>query len=570
MKKLGFTLIELLAVIIILAIVALIATPIILNVIEDARISAGRSEANMILGGINNYCASEEMKYQLDNNYERICTSDMDKDDVPTMVNLGNATIEELVYDGEKLTTLVIKSNNHKFTLCSSGTFAMDDERCDGEVAITTKPLIDILLQQYQEENQTGLVKDSINENLYYYTGTNEQVSNNFLWYGGHQWRILEFDTEANTLTLITQQPLTSIQPTNIVWTDEKTYDSSYINKWLNEYFWNSLNSSIKSTILDNTFNVGIYGDTEEEQNVSEITTNKKVGLLDAEQYIKAGGANSFLNIKDYWWLGNRSNSSIIKVSSNGNFNDSFLTIGYGVRPIIKISNVNIIEGNGTFISNYKSINVSSNTNDVQVGEYINVPYNGDDNACGDDNMCTFRVVSKDNDSIKVILNGLLPNESVYDDLSVISSNSIIYMSLNSFANNISTNYRYAQDKVFYIGDYPYSESYEIVQDETLNSNVGLPTIGEMFSGNDIDLSYPAEDPKVFADVNTLENSTAASIYSTMNRFDSTKIYRVGDGGMLSSAISTGEFGVRPTLFLKMGLKFTGGDGTAQSPYTLQ
>ena len=52
-KENAFTLIELLAVIIILAIVALIATPIILNVIEDARISAGRSEANMILGGIN-------------------------------------------------------------------------------------------------------------------------------------------------------------------------------------------------------------------------------------------------------------------------------------------------------------------------------------------------------------------------------------------------------------------------------------------------------------------------------------------------------------------------------------
>ena len=47
MKK-GFTLIELLAVIIILAIIALIATPIILNVIDDAKKSAGLSEANMI------------------------------------------------------------------------------------------------------------------------------------------------------------------------------------------------------------------------------------------------------------------------------------------------------------------------------------------------------------------------------------------------------------------------------------------------------------------------------------------------------------------------------------------
>ena len=36
-KKVGFTLIELLAVIVILAIIALIATPIILGIVEDAR-----------------------------------------------------------------------------------------------------------------------------------------------------------------------------------------------------------------------------------------------------------------------------------------------------------------------------------------------------------------------------------------------------------------------------------------------------------------------------------------------------------------------------------------------------
>ena len=53
MKKKGFTLIELLAVIIILAIIALIATPIILNVIDDARKSAGLSESEMIMSSIN-------------------------------------------------------------------------------------------------------------------------------------------------------------------------------------------------------------------------------------------------------------------------------------------------------------------------------------------------------------------------------------------------------------------------------------------------------------------------------------------------------------------------------------
>lgn len=44
-SKNGFTLIELLAVIVILAIIALIATPIVLNIIERAREGAARSSA---------------------------------------------------------------------------------------------------------------------------------------------------------------------------------------------------------------------------------------------------------------------------------------------------------------------------------------------------------------------------------------------------------------------------------------------------------------------------------------------------------------------------------------------
>ena len=56
MKK-GFTLVELLAVIIILAIVALIALPIIMDVVEDSRKSAAKSGAAMVLSSVKNYFA---------------------------------------------------------------------------------------------------------------------------------------------------------------------------------------------------------------------------------------------------------------------------------------------------------------------------------------------------------------------------------------------------------------------------------------------------------------------------------------------------------------------------------
>ena len=48
-NKKGFTLIELLAVIIILAVIALIATPIVLNVVDNARKSANKDSAYGLL-----------------------------------------------------------------------------------------------------------------------------------------------------------------------------------------------------------------------------------------------------------------------------------------------------------------------------------------------------------------------------------------------------------------------------------------------------------------------------------------------------------------------------------------
>ena len=54
MKKKGFTLIELLAVIVILAIIALIATPMIMGVIDDARKGAAEASANGYIEAVEN------------------------------------------------------------------------------------------------------------------------------------------------------------------------------------------------------------------------------------------------------------------------------------------------------------------------------------------------------------------------------------------------------------------------------------------------------------------------------------------------------------------------------------
>ena len=213
----------------------------------------------------------------------------------------------------------------------------------------------------------------------------------------------------------------------------------------------------------------------------------------------------------------------------------------------------------------------ATNTSDIQVGEYINVPYSGDDNACGDDNKCTFRVISKDSDSIKVVLNGLLPTTSTFGDTTTITTSHTIYTPLNTFANNISSDYRYTGNKTFYIGDYPSRANYTDVQDETLQANVGLPTVGEMFSGNDIDLG--TSSTKTFVDVSTIENPTVSSYYWTMNRYSSSVVRNVNYNGSMNSRNPTNSVGARAVIYLKSGtsaLTFTGGKGTAEEPYNLQ
>ena len=434
-------------------------------------------------------------------------------------------------------------------------------EQLNTATTVTQSPnLIKILMSQYNEGATTGLVQDSTNSNIYYYTGSNDEVSNNYLWYGGHHWRVIEFDTSDNTLLLISTQPLTAIQSASSVWTTQSAYNSSYINTWLNDYFYNSLDSSIQNSIISNSFNIGIY------TNVDEITTNQKVGLLDNDQYTRAGGTDSYLDIKNNFSLGNRySSSNIHYVFYDGTLNNG--SIGkIGVRPVIKISDQIITGGNGTLTSNYEVGSESTNTSNVQVGEYINVPYNGTDGACGSDNLCTFRVVSKDSDSIKVVLNGL-SSTSDFGNTTTITTSHTIYTSLNEFANNISTSYRHTGNKTFYIGDYPSGSIYTDVQDETLSASVGLPTVGEMFSGNDIDMSRSST--KTFVNIATIESPTGL-YYWMMNRYSSSSQLYVHYYGALSNSLSLGlSYGIRPVIFLKSNLTFTGGKGTAENPYAL-
>ena len=553
MKKNAFTLVELIAVIVLLCIIVLISFPALTNVIKGGEEKNKEEALNTIYMAAENYLMANYEKYFINN------TGDTAYIYITDLINNNYLNADTINPNNDSSFS---SKDVVKITRNENGTFKYELKY--------VKTLIETLLEQYNESNTTGLVKDSTNPNLYYYTGTNEEVSNNYLWYGGHQWRVLEFDTNENSITLISQQPLTAIYSANSVWTTQSAYESSYINTWLNDYFYNSLDSTIKNNIVDNTFNVGIYTD------VDEIITKQKVGLLDEEQYKRAGSNESYLNIGNIFGLANRESSSSMRFVSNiGNILNDVVSLSHGIRPVIKISDITIIEGNGSLENSYCYKNKSTNTNNVQVGEYINVPYNGSDNACGSDNMCTFRVISKNNDSIKVVLNGLLPKKSAWatDASDNITTSDLVYTNvLNGFIANIDS--KYITTGKYGVGMYSIGGNYTVPQNTTITANVGLPTVGEMFSGNDINMAVPKDGAKTFVDVNTIENPTASSYYWTMNRYRMNYVLGNAAGGWLVDGYY--DFmnyslasGIRPTIYLKNNLSFTGGNGTAQNPYTL-
>ena len=99
--KRGFTLIELLAVIVILAIIALIATPIILGIINDARRSAKERSAELVYTGVE-YAYTTSLYKNVD-----VAVSD------PTLENLrDNLQVDNVESAEVSENTLVIKTND--------------------------------------------------------------------------------------------------------------------------------------------------------------------------------------------------------------------------------------------------------------------------------------------------------------------------------------------------------------------------------------------------------------------------------------------------------------------------
>ena len=580
--KLGFTLIELLAVIIILAIIALIATPIISNVINDARISAGRSETQMIYGGINNYCATIEMKKQIGtlDSEDIDCTekSSFTTEEISKMVNLGNAKVISNTYSNGKLTNLVIESNNHTFTLCSSGKFAMDDEECDGEVALVGSPIEEKAKELVYENNAC-----KTDGTTYQYMGgcyIKGNPNNNYIWYSGFLWRIMGINADG-TIRMITDENVTAIP-----WGEYNTaqdWDNSYAKEWLNNYFYPRLkgNNIIKEeTWCSETTTSSSSARTTCENNLSTQPSN--VGLMTLDEYNLAGSFNSYLKIGQYQWtMTPYSSSSAWHVSNYGYADYYSVTSTSGLRAVINVnSDVTITGGNGTLgatwssqtgpyiLNEDKSVEVTGKLNEKATsGEYVLFVGR------------KYRVVDKDsNGNTKLILDSYYEETEgtvytmSYGSNNTFSKDTGIGQKLNSDVLNWLTNNsesekaKLVSDYTWYQNNFASGQSYSVSLNEenptrSIQATVGLIRVGEMLSGQSSSILTKG--------YTTASSDSNANTYWTMTPYSSSYAWYVFDYGGASDDSVALASGLRAVIVVNSDVTITGGNGTWSNPYQI-
>ena len=376
--KKGFTLIELLAVIIILAIVALIATPIILDVVDDARKSAGLSESNMIYSSINNYCASIEMKKQLGTlgSEDVDCSSktSFTNDEISKMVNLGSATVESNSYSNGKLTSLKVISNKHTYVLCSNGSMALESDGCESNTPTLPES------KSFAEdswETIAAIVKAGKAEETYN-VGDEKEVTLTGEWAGNYTVRIANNTTPSECSTAGFSQTacgfvvefvdIITTHVMNSASTNSGGWPASEMYSFVNTDIYNTLPSDLQNVITD-TYSVSGHGSGDS----ANFTSTDKLYLLSTKEvwgkegtsntisfdsaeaetrqldYYKnngvttgsySGAVKTYQGSANYWWLrAASSNLSIYfyHVNTTGSWNYYYASSSYGVAPAFRI-----------------------------------------------------------------------------------------------------------------------------------------------------------------------------------------------------------------------------------------
>ncbi|MBP3461506.1 MAG: prepilin-type N-terminal cleavage/methylation domain-containing protein [Bacilli bacterium] len=560
-NKKGFTLIELLAVIVILAIIALIATPIILNMINNSKKSASVDSA---------YGYIEAIEYN--NSMSMLDSTKYPK--IEDGENIDITTIEDKVkLKGTKPTSgkiTITKGRITKATLCINnynveydGKEAKTNGACDSsnneEVVLKGDPILEKAKALVYEN---GACKTSGTYNYMdgcYIKGTS---TNNYVWYNGFMWRIMGINSDG-TVRLITDENIATM-PYGY-YNTALTYkiNEGYINDWLNDYFYGNLNST-KSIIKEGAYFCNEKFFTKARTTcTSENKVIAKVGIISYDEYyLSKENTSSYLLGPIFWTMTPDSVSIIKSFDVTGKAVSCSIVDSYGVRPVINVDSTSTItKGDGT-TSNYYVLSENKESDktgtlgeNVTSGEYIKLEGK------------TYRVVSKESDGIKLILDGFYDDYIPYGDNNTFVLDSGIGATLNSDvlrwlgllnSNKIVKTMYYQGDEI----EEGFSYINSLAKTNGISTKVGLIRMGEILSGQSSTIltqNYTTTSNNIF-------------YYWTMNKYtnESKKAWRVYSNGFgMQHSVYNGN-GVRPVIKVKNDLTISNGNGTWNNPYEIE
>ena len=396
-KKNGFTLIELLAVIIVLAIIALIATPIIFNVIENAKIKSLENSCYGVIDAVRtNY--SENLL-----NSTRECKDENDKNCGGKIETNGN--VEELTVAGEQPSggSWVIvndpKAENGRGIQITDVTFdSMKGYFCSNDLTTGkvkcekgNKPQTELTFKEkVLGENNSNIVttgdglysKTTNTGTTYYFKGA---VENNYVKFADTIWRIVRVN-EDGTIRLITQDSVIERQLFNSTY---NPYDKMY---YTNSEIKTAVENWYKTNIIDKGFDGKVASGnyfceqakvvyntdftagsatvvTEDNYTPSfDCTTDGngkgvvsgKVGLITVDEVLFAGGvmassSNFYLKNGSIYWMmspaGFRTSNDVANawyVDDDGYINGTSVDNILDVRPVLSLSADTLVSGSGT------------------------------------------------------------------------------------------------------------------------------------------------------------------------------------------------------------------------------
>lgn len=316
-KKKGFTLIELLAVIVILAIIALIATPIVLNLIEKARLGSAKDSAYGVRKAAQLYyqailiddvnAINDSITISFNNGtVTSSLASDVEYKIDGTVPKSGNITITK---DGEISGSVVI--NNYVCSISNSENVECGKKKKyeNGEI-VYFNPVNNEQCSNYNEDNSlTNYKGDEASKT------TNKQN-------GCMRWFAYLDDENATSVKLLADHNTTA----RIPWNDENNnveLENSNLQSELDELTSeNGHNWKVSVTIIS-AYDVAIITGYEETNEVEWTNSSK--------WYVLETNTNSRPNIYNgkYWWLYDRlSNCTDYGCHVNDNivFNDGYWT----------------------------------------------------------------------------------------------------------------------------------------------------------------------------------------------------------------------------------------------------